>query len=218
MNCNNYNNGFDIDNDYADSIEEEPVKEKTNFVQQVFEWLEVLSTAVIAVVVIFSVFFRTATIKGDSMQRTLQPDDRVIISNLGYKPKYGDIVVISRNQENTIESVATSKEPIIKRVIAVGGQTVDIDFDEGVVYVDGKPLDEPYTNTPTNLSYTDGVHFPVYVPDGYIFVLGDNRNDSLDSRSARIGDGGLIDERYVLGRAVLRIFPFSKTKNLTFKK
>ena len=83
---------------------------------------------------------------------------------------------------------------------------MDIDFERGVVSVDGVELEEDYVKTPTTTKYE--VEFPLYVPEGYIFVLGDNRNDSLDSRSTRIGEGGLVDTRYVLGHAVLRIFPF----------
>ena len=98
--------------------------------------------------------------------------------------------------------------PIIKRVIATEGQTVDIDFENGVVFVDGKRLIEPYTRTPTNLSYD--VKFPITVKKNCVFVMGDNRNDSLDSRSSSIGDGGMLDKRYILGKALIRIFPFDK--------
>ena len=149
------------------------------------------------------------------MTNTLQDADKVIITNLAYTPKRSDIVVISRNADNSVESVKTGQVPIIKRVIATGGQTVDIDFERGVVSVDGKELDEPYTRTPTTSKYD--VEFPIYVPEGYIFVLGDNRNDSMDSRDSRIGEGGLVDTRYVLGHAVLRVFPFSSFGRLDNK-
>ena len=117
-------------------------------------------------------------------------------------------MVVSRNVENSTESMREENGPIIKRVIATEFQIVDIDFETGTVYVDNMPLDEPYISTPTLDKYD--VEFPLTVPEGCIFVLGDNRDVSLDSRSSRIGDGGMIDTRYVLGRAVYRVFPFDK--------
>lgn len=204
--------GFIVDTEYTDNLPDTPEEEKKNTVEEIFEWLDVLATAIITVVIIFSLLFRVATISGPSMQNTLFTGDKVIISNLGYTPKCGDIVVVSRNVNNSVEDAATSKEPIIKRVIATGGQTVDIDFERGVVSVDGVELDEPYAKTPTTTKYD--VEFPLYVPDGYIFVMGDNRNDSMDSRDSRIGEGGLVDTRYVLGHAVFRIFPFNSIGSL----
>ncbi len=208
--------GFFVDESCVDNSAEEPeVKQKGSVTGEIFEWLDVLATAIITVVIIFSLIFRVATISGESMTNTLQDKDKVIITNLAYTPKKGDIVVISRNADNSVEGVTTGQVPIIKRVIAVAGQTVDIDFERGVVSVDGVELDEPYTRTPTNRM--GDVKFPVYVPDGYVFVLGDNRNDSLDSRYMQIGDGGLVDIRYILGHAVLRVFPFSSFGRLDNK-
>ena len=174
--------------------------------RDIFEWLEVVVTAIIAVVVVFTLVFKVVTIDGGSMRETLHNGDKVVISNLFYTPKQKDIVVISRNIDNSYES--ESQAPIIKRVIATEGQIVDIDFNTGMVYVDGVALDEPYTRTPTNLSYD--IQFPVKVDDGCVFVLGDNRNDSHDSRSSLIGNNGMIDTRYILGKAILKVFPFSE--------
>ncbi len=205
----NTKEGFVIDESALDLLEEnEPQEAPTNLKKEVFEWLEVLTTAIITVVVIFSLIFRIATIDGNSMLNTLHDGEKVLITNFLYTAKRGDIVVISRNTNNTVEDEGISELPIIKRVIAVGGDTVDIDFDRGVVIVNGVELDEPYAHEPT--TQQKDVQFPVYVPQGYIFVLGDHRADSLDSRTSYIGENGLIDERYVLGHAFFRIFPFAK--------
>lgn len=174
----------------------------------IFDWLEVLVHAIVGVVICFSFLFRIATIDGPSMLDTLHDGERVIITNLFYEPKVGDIVVISRNKENNIFTATEDNSPIIKRIIAMEGQTVDIDFEAGIVYVDGIALDEPYTRTPTNEKYD--IEFPVTVDEDCVFVLGDNRNLSFDSRSSRIGEYGMIDTRYILGHAVYRVFPLNK--------
>ena len=212
---NSFEGGFSVDtsiaeNDISAAAPEVASKEPLN--STLLEWLEIIVSAIIAVIIIFGLVFRLSTIDGKSMQNTLHNNEKVIISNLFYTPRQGDIVVISRNIKNTVEGQETSEMPIIKRVIAVGGQTVDIDFKKGIVYVDGVALKEDYISTPT-VTPSD-VEFPIYVPEGHIFVLGDNRCDSLDSRSSRIGNGGLVDTRYVLGHAVYRIFPFNKIGKL----
>lgn len=197
-----------IENDNLENKLIEEAEKENSFKSFIFDWLEVLVHAIIAVVICFSFLFRIATIDGPSMQNTLQDGERVIISNLFYTPQVGDIVVISRNKENSVYTMNESNTPIIKRIIATEGQTVDIDFNEGIVYVDGIALDEPYTRTPTNLKWD--IQFPVTVDEGCVFVLGDNRNDSIDSRSSSIGEYGMIDTRYILGHAVYRVFPFDR--------
>ena len=184
-------------------IADKPKTEKSNICRDIFDWLDIIISAMLAVVVIFTFAFRVATIEGDSMKNTFYEGQKVIITNWFYQPKFGDVVVVSRNAENNAS--ASAEGPIIKRVIATEGQQVNIDFEKGIVYVDGVALDEPYTKTPTNLK--SDVVFPVYVPEGHICCLGDNRNESLDSRSSRIGNGGMIDTRYVLGKVVMRIWP-----------
>ena len=208
----NKENGFIINTSFAEELPEEPPQNNQTFAGEFLEWIEVLCSALVLVVVIFTFIFRIATIDGESMLYTLEHGDKVVISNLNYKPAEGDIVVVSRNAENTLKAEITSNEPIIKRVIAVGGQTVDIDFAIGTVFIDGKALEEDYLGSPTYDKYD--VDFPIYVPEGYIFIMGDNRGNSMDSRDSRIGEGGLVDERYVLGRAVYRFMPFDKIGKL----
>ena len=154
-------------------------------------------TLVAVVVVVFVLLMRIVVVNGSSMYSTLWHNDYLLVkSNVicgEYKP--GDIIVASKQSFN-------DGEPIIKRVIATEGQTVDIDFSAGIVYVDGVALEEDYTFTPTNVS--EGVAFPLTVADGCIFAMGDNRNRSRDSRYPDIG---LIDEREVLGKAVFLLIP-----------
>ena len=149
------------------------------------------------VLLVFSFLFRFVIVSGPSMKNTLIDGDwLILLSNVFYKdPKHGDIVVVSKNSYN-------NGTPIIKRVIAKEGQKVDINFATGTVYVDNEPLNEPYTLTPTN--QFEGVSFPLIVDDGCVFVLGDNRNESKDSRSSEIG---LIDEREILGKAIFILIP-----------
>ena len=147
----------------------------------------------------FLLCFRVVVVFGPSMDNTLCHGDYLLLlgSVFYQEPQYGDIIVASKDSFD-------SGEPIIKRVIATAGQTVDIDFHQGVVYVDGVALDEPYTNTLTNLS--EGMTFPLTVDEGCVFVMGDNRNESKDSRSPEIG---LIDHREILGKAIFLLFPGS---------
>lgn len=211
-----FENGFEIDLSANDSVENIKTEEpKPSALRELLGWIEIFVTAIIAVVLIFTLCFRIATVDGESMQNTLLHGEKIVISNLFYTPKAGDIVVVSRNVENSAETATESEGPIVKRIIATGGQTVDIDFTEGIVYVDGAPLDEPYISTATDDKYD--VDFPVYVPEGYIFVMGDNRGNSMDSRDSRIGENGLIDERYILGRAIFRLAPLNRAGRLDTK-
>lgn len=203
---NNKDEAVEVSNEEQEKIDSEAVK------TFVFDWLEVLVHAIIVVVICFTFIFRIATIDGPSMENTLHNGEKVIISNFLYEPKAGDIVVVSRNKENSVYTMNDDNTPIIKRIIALEGQTVDIDFEAGVVYVDGIALDEPYTKTPTNVNR--GMQFPVTVSENCVFVLGDNRNDSLDSRSPQIGEYGMIDTRYILGKALFRILPLDKIGGL----
>lgn len=149
-------------------------------------------SAVVFVAIILTFFCRIAVVRGDSMNPTLTNNDRMIITDAVSSYKYGDIVVIHRE----------GQESLVKRVIATGGDTIDIDFENGVVYVNDVELAESYIAEPTHLSFTDGPEFPLTVPDGYYFCMGDNRNNSLDSRSGAVG---LIDGQYIIGRMVIDI-------------
>ena len=147
--------------------------------------------------VIFLLVFRLIIVKGDSMKMTLLDGDYLLLlSNMFYnEPSEGDIVVISKKSFD-------NGSPIVKRIIATEGQTVDIDFEQGIVYVDGMALKEDYIN---NLTQTEeGLRFPVTVDENCVFVLGDNRRVSKDSRSPEIG---LIDEREILGKAIFLLWP-----------
>jgi len=161
-----------------------------------YEWVQALVCSVLTVVLIFTFLVRLIGVDGHSMVPTLQNNDRLIVVNslLDDHYKQGDIIVLRK------ESFLT--EPIVKRVIAVGGQTVDINFNTGSVMVDGKLLQEDYINALTLMQ--EGTQFPLTVPEGSVFVMGDNRNASSDSRDSRLGT---VDTRYVIGRAVLLAFP-----------
>ena len=161
-----------------------------------YEWIESFVKTVVVVVFVFTFFARTSVVQGGSMENTLKEGEMLLVTRVFYTPAQGDIVVATKP--------TLLNEPLVKRVIATEGQTVDIDFEQGVVTIDGLQLDESYVNTPTNKKYD--VIFPVTVPKGHVFVMGDNRNGSLDSRSTKIG---FIDERYVLGRVFWRILPIS---------
>ena len=164
--------------------------------RDLYEWVQALVCSVLAVVVIFTFGVRLIGVDGHSMVPTLQHGDRLRDRDSMFYDdyQYGDIVILTK------ETFLSA--PIVKRVIAVGGQTVDIDFESGSVYVDGKLLNEPYINELT--FQEEGVEFPVVVPEGSIFVMGDNRNHSDDSRNSRLGT---VDTRYVIGKAVFLAFP-----------
>ncbi len=165
--------------------------------RDLYEWVQSLVGSVLVVVAIFTFVIRMMGVDGHSMLNTLQHGDRLLVVNsmLYHDYKYGDLVILRKDG-------VFDDAPIVKRVIAVEGQTVDIDFAEGIVYVDGEALEEDYIREPT---YTaEGTEFPLTVPEGSIFVMGDNRNGSSDSRDYRLGT---VDTRYVIGKAAFLIFP-----------
>lgn len=164
---------------------------------EVFEWLQCIVSALVLCILVFTFLGRHIGVIGSSMVPTLEEGDGLIISNLFFTPEYGDIVVLRKD--------TFAEYPIIKRVIATEGQTVDIDFEAGIVYVDGEALDEPYTNSLTTVH--EDFEEEITVPAGCIFVMGDNRNRSTDSRTSSIG---CVDTRYIIGKALWRITPIGK--------
>lgn len=177
-------------------LKEQKVKRRIGVIGA-FEWADAMVFAVVAVILVFTFGFRTIGVEGSSMQPTLHDGERLIVSHILYTPKRGDMVVIVKPKSDT--------PAIIKRVIALEGQRVNIDFETGKVFVDGEELKEKYIAEKTTMQRD--ILFPVTVPPGCVFVLGDNRNHSLDSRDSSIG---MIDTQYVLGKAVFRLFPFEK--------
>ena len=172
-------------------------KEPRNWKQSVLLYVHDLMCMLLMVMLLFLVVFRVILVTGDSMFTTLWDGDYLLLVSELFcgAPEPGDIVVISKQSFD-------NGSPIVKRVIATEGQTVDIDFESGTVYVDGKALREPYIHNET--TNEEGTVFPLTVAENCIFVLGDNRAVSLDSRSPQIGQ---IDRREVLGKALFLMIP-----------
>jgi len=171
-------------------------------VRTLFEWLEEIAVALSLVILVLTFVFRVVTVSGGSMLPNYVDGERLIIANHGYKVEQGSVVVLT----NVLD------EPIIKRVIATEGQTVDINYTTGVVYVDGVALDERQfglengiTTSPSSLY--EPLIFPQTVPKNCVFVLGDNRGQSQDSRYATVG---MVDARHILGEAIFTIYPFDR--------
>ncbi len=163
----------------------------------IFEVFQAIISALVVITLLFTFAFRVVNVEGSSMKPTLHNNDMVIVSTVGYEAQRGDIVVIS--------STDGLKEPIVKRIVAVGGDTVDINFTTGVVTVNG--TEEEYTDELTSQQFD--IAFPITVPEGTVFVLGDNRGNSLDSRSTRVG---CVDERLIVGKVLFRFFPLGDWK------
>lgn len=169
---------------------------------QVFDAASSFFLAIVIILLCFTFLFRIAKVDGGSMIPTLYDGDQLVVSSQRSYSR-GDIVIIT--QPNDLN------EPLVKRVIAVSGEKINIDFTTGEVFINDELIDEPYIKEATKRSFD--VQFPYVVPEGCIFAMGDNRNDSLDSRSSRIGS---IDERYILGKAVFRVLPINNFKFFGF--
>lgn len=177
--------------------EEEPEEEEAESLSKAFySWAADLVACLVFVVLFFVFVVRIIGVSGTSMLPTLHDKDMVLLlSNVFYEADNDDIVVVYKESYG---------EPIVKRIIATEGETIDIDFYTGEVWVDDELLNEPYILEPTYLS--GDMQFPLTVPENCVFVMGDNRNGSLDSRWSEIG---IVDERCILGKVLFRIFPFN---------
>ncbi len=177
----------------ADTQEEE---EEVTLTQSCYEWLHTFIIAIALVVLILTFVFRLVDVDGESMMDTLRDKDRLIVTNFLYQPENGDIVVISHGQN--------LNKPIIKRVIATEGQSLKIDFQKGIVSVNGAVIDEPYIKALTTKQ--GDAEIPEVIPEGMVFVMGDNRNHSTDSRFSTVG---LIPVTNIIGKAQFRVSPFN---------
>jgi signal peptidase I len=197
----------------SDLIEnaEDLIAKKNNARRDIVAWLleyvEILVFSLAFVVVLFTFFVRLCAVKGDSMNQTLLDKERLIVSNILYEPEYGDIIVFHQT--------GALNEPVVKRVIAVGGETIDIDFDTWTITVtdDNNNIiriieNEEYIYLdPQQIPLRSNQTYPLRIPEGHLFVMGDNRNISLDSRNLDIG---CVDQRRVLGKVIFRISPINK--------
>jgi signal peptidase I len=171
---------------------------KSEGTASLYEWVHSLVFAVAVVVIVLTFFLRLVDVSGTSMLQTLKSEDKVIVTNFFYTPRHKDIVVISHGAEYS--------KPLIKRVIAVEGEKLDIDFDTETVKVNGEVLKEDYIQGHTK---DEQGEIPKVIPKGKVFVMGDNRTVSLDSRSSEIG---LIDVKDIIGKAQVVVFPFNHIK------
>ena len=181
-----------------------PPRETVKSVSSLFDIVEMLAICAAVILLLFTYCARLTVVDGPSMNNTLTNGDYLIVQSIGYTPKRGDIIVVQ-------DPTATGYEkPLVKRLIAVGGDTVDINFTTWTVTVNGEVIDESeYLYLDPNARFTSNYSFPITIEEGKIFVMGDNRNHSADSRLMQIGQ---IDERCIVGHAVMRILPFNSIR------
>ena len=191
-------NGY-IYYEYHEKSEKEVISETAW--KSVFHWLYVIVGVLFVFFVAWMMFFHIISVDGDSMLPTLRDNDKLFVYTFNYTPEQGDIIVISMPEYEDYL--------LVKRVIAFENQTVDVDYNSGTVTVDGKVLDEKYASA-MNVRSDNEIAYPYTVPNGCVFVMGDNRNESRDSRSRGIG---CIDENRIVGKALFRI-SFSSDRNI----
>lgn len=177
------------------SNEAEEGRKKSREKLSVFQVFEMIVCAFVAVAIIFTFFFRVFDVEGPSMKPVLEDGNKIVVSAIGYKPERGDVVVLS----------GPDNKPIVKRIIAIAGDEVDINFTTGVVTVNG--TEEEYTQELTTQQFD--IAFPIKVPEGTVFVLGDNRGNSFDSRSTALG---CVDERMIVGKVLFKLLPPGKVE------
>lgn len=184
-------------------------RKRGSAILSVFEWIDSIVLALVIVILLFTLLINKVEVNGTSMESTLFDGDQLIISDFNYTPKRGDIIIISRNYLNTEQNASESKSPIVKRVIATEGQTVEIK--DGKVFVNDEQISEPYLDKSLvpNGTENKGFRDKEIVPENCVFVLGDNRGVSHDSRSSDIR---FVNERYILGKVLFRIFPLDSMK------
>ena len=177
--------------------EKEKVPPEVKARREAYDWIQSLISALLICVLVFVFVLRIMDVHGTSMLPTLNNGDKVLVSDLFYEPSRGDIVVFKKDSYD-------DNKALVKRVVAVAGDVVNIDFEKGVVYVNGEALEEDYIDvlTTTKIDFIG----PQTVPDNCLFVMGDNRNASTDSRDKRIG---MVDKRLVVGKVLLVVYPFN---------
>lgn len=194
-------NSFDVHSESQEvnqDLVNEVIKEASfNWKKELLEWTQAIVIALVVALVLRTFVFTLVRVSGSSMEPTLHNNDRLVVRRFMYTPKRGDVIILRPPMHKDT--------PYIKRVVALPGETVDIDFENHIVYIDGKPIKEEYINEPT--ARPGNMQFPLTVEEDTVFVLGDNRNNSRDSRYS---DVGLIPYDSIMGRASFRIWPLNQ--------
>ncbi len=201
----------DITEASEDNTDKIPAKKRA--AAELLDWFDTVVTSIVAIIVIFALVTRLSTVDGGSMNPTLIDQERLMITDFCYQPAYNDIVVVwTDNLFN--ELTGEMGEAIVKRVVGLPGDTIRINTDEGAVYRNGERLETEeidgiiYEDGHMILDYTTKPYsMEVTVPEGHVFVMGDNRNNSVDSRDGRVG---LVDMNYIIGKAYLRVAPLER--------